>query len=303
MITGKNIFKSFNGLLVNDDISFALEPGTITGFLGPNGAGKSTLVKIIAGVINQDKGQIFFQNIEKKRGQTIDKLGVVFEGANNAYGYLTVENNLTYFSYLNNISPKIFRERIGKLLEFWDLELVKNRYYYDLSQGMKQKVLIAVCLLKDPDALILDEPTLGLDVLASQWLKSKLLTLCKDLKKTILIASHNFAFIEDVCDNIILIDKGKIKFSDTIDRFKNYVSNKPRFNVVLKKNENIKHFLHCSNIKFIEKNKSILINIPDIFLLEKHIKSDEVVDIKTNNNITESFMEFLNEKSSMGRNS
>jgi ABC-2 type transport system ATP-binding protein len=145
-------------------------------------------------------------------GKTLrnEKIGVVLEGARNVYGFMTVIDNLRYFSYLNKMDAEITEARIAKLLEMFSLTEKKDQTVSTLSRGMQQKVAIMIALLKDPEILILDEPTLGLDLVSQYKMETLLMELAQREHKILLISSHDLSLIERVCKTVAIFDKGTL---------------------------------------------------------------------------------------------
>lgn len=206
------IYKTKNGpLIAVKDVSLSLEKGKITALLGPNGSGKTTLVKMICGLASIDHGSIFINDIDvkKNRKKAVQQVGCMLEGERNIYYYLTVEDNLKYFGFLNLIPKKNLHNRIHQILSILGLEEKKKEYASNLSRGMQQKLALALVLMKDPDILLLDEPTLGLDVQAS----NELLMILSEMAmngKTILLTSHQLDLVEKISDRILFIKNGVI---------------------------------------------------------------------------------------------
>jgi ABC-type multidrug transport system ATPase subunit len=168
-------------LKANDSISLKIERNDVVGFLGPNGAGKTTLVKSICRLIELDEGEILLQgeNISEKPIIANNKIGVQLEGSRNLYNFLTVRENLKYFSLLNNSNPTEFNAKLEEYCEFFGILNKLDTSVNKLSRGMNQKVSIINILLKDPEIIILDEPTLGLDITS----KIKMIELFKKFNK------------------------------------------------------------------------------------------------------------------------
>lgn len=217
------IYRSKNKKVVAlKGISLDLNEGEICVLLGPNGAGKTTLVKIICGVLLPDKGEVFIdgKSVIKDPRIAREKVGVIFEEARNTYHYLTVEGNLKYFGSLNHIPKKILAQRISKQLKW--LDLVEKRHVFGsfLSRGMQQKLSAAVAMIKDSPVLLLDDPTLGLDVIAADAIKDYLQMLVRDEGKTILLTTHNMKFAEQLGDRFAFLSRGEIIWQGTTDELK-----------------------------------------------------------------------------------
>ena len=197
----KNVSKTIKNKVILSNVNLKLEHGKIYGLVGSNGSGKSTLIKIILG-LNKSLGSVNINscNIKRDHKKAIRDVGAVIDNAN-LYDYLTVEENLRYFAILESVPLKRVKE-VLKIVKIDDKKIVKQ-----LSLGNKQKLGIALSLLKNPNVLILDEPTNGLDIEAIKDLRNLLLSF-KD--KTILISSHNVSELEKLIDEVILIKDGKV---------------------------------------------------------------------------------------------
>lgn len=194
-----------------NDVSFSLREGTITSLLGPNGSGKTTLIKMICGLIIPDQGEIQIKgmSVTKQTKKACAAVGCILEGERNIYYYLTVYDNLYYFGTLNYIPKKELKVRIDSVLQLLDLEDKKYELASNLSRGMQQKLALGITLIKDAEILLLDEPTLGLDVTSTNHLLDTLKKLASE-GKTILLTTHQLDLSQRISDDIILFNKGQI---------------------------------------------------------------------------------------------
>lgn len=192
------------------DVSLTLAAGEILAFLGPNGAGKTTTIKIIAGLIRPDAGsvRILGRDPHAEPG-ALAQVGAVLEGNRNLYWRLTPLQNLEYFGVLRGLSPKAARQRGLELLETLGLGEKGEVAVQTLSRGMQQKVAIAVALLHQPALLLLDEPTLGLDVEAAQAVKSLIRQIAAS-GRAILLTTHQLDVAEALSDQVAVIERGAI---------------------------------------------------------------------------------------------
>ncbi len=210
MIELRDVSKSFGGKEAVRGVSFVSPPGQATGYLGPNGAGKSTTIKMIAGLLRPDAGEIkicgfdaAISPMEVKR-----RIGYVPEFAA-LYQSLTPNEYLSLIAELHHLDRDLARSRIADYLKRFELTDAANGSIEQLSKGMRQKVLIIGAVLHDPEVLLLDEPLNGLDVNAGLVFRRML----EDMLvrgKTILFSSHIFELIERLCSRVIIIDQGKI---------------------------------------------------------------------------------------------
>lgn len=217
-----HLVKSYKNVKAVDDVSFAVSEGTICGILGPNGSGKTTTIKSICNLIIPDQGSI--KLLGKDHYKALHHISALFEGTRNLYWRLTPRENLRYFAGLRGIGGKGTEKIIDELLERFGLESKKNVMVNQLSRGMQQKTAIAMTLVCNTEIILLDEPTLGLDVETTLEIKKVLKEIAKDYNKTVLLSTHDMHLVEDVCDEVILLNKGKVVVQDRvqnlIDMFK-----------------------------------------------------------------------------------
>ncbi|PAV29665.1 ABC transporter ATP-binding protein [Virgibacillus profundi] len=202
-----------------NDISFTVNRGEILGLLGPNGAGKTTTIKMICGLLIADSGTITVNgiNIREKRLGALNHISAVLEGNRNLYWRLTVKENLEYFAGNRGLSRKDVRERIEDLLVKFRLKDKESELVNRLSRGMQQKLAIAVAMLAESDVILLDEPTLGLDVETGYEVRELLKEIVRDYKRTIIISSHDMDVVQDLCERTVIINKGKVVTDDKVE--------------------------------------------------------------------------------------
>jgi ABC-2 type transport system ATP-binding protein len=202
-----------------EDISFSVREGELVGLLGPNGAGKTTTIKCICGLIYPDGGGISIDGIDilKKPRFGMEKISAVLEGNRNIYWRLTVKENLKFFSGLMGTPYRDAKPFIEKLIKTFDLEVKQDTQARFLSRGMQQKLAVACALVKNTDLILLDEPTLGLDVESSVELRQLLKSLAKEFKKTILLSSHQMNVVKEICERVIIINNGKVIIEDAVE--------------------------------------------------------------------------------------
>lgn len=192
------------------DVSLRLDPGEVLAFLGPNGAGKTTSIKMMAGLIYPDGGsvQIGGRDPYRDAGALIN-VGAILEGNRNLYWRLTPRQNLAYFGALRGLNRQTALERGDVLLEQFGLSEKRNAPVQTLSRGMQQKVALAVAMVHNPQLLLLDEPTLGLDVEATQVVKDLIKQIASD-GRGILLTTHQLDIAEALSDRVAIIQNGKI---------------------------------------------------------------------------------------------
>lgn len=202
-----------------NDVSFDVYRGEVLGLLGPNGAGKTSTIKMICGLLEADAGSIHINgyDIRKKRLKALQHISAVLEGNRNLYWRLTVRENMEYFAGNRGKSRKEISGEVEKLLELFRLKEKENELVNGLSRGMQQKLAIAVALLADTDVILLDEPTLGLDVEISYELRQLLKKIVQEEHKTIIISSHDMPVVKELCDRTIIINKGTVVVDEKVD--------------------------------------------------------------------------------------
>lgn len=192
------------------DVSFNISAQEVLAFLGPNGAGKTTTIKMIAGLIVPDRGSVDIAGRDPHRNsRALRSLGAVLEGNRNIYWRLTPEENLEYFGVLRGLSGRVARQRARGLLDRFELSHKRRTTVQTLSRGMQQKLAIAVALIHEPQLLLLDEPTLGLDVEATQTVKQLVREIAQE-GRAILLTTHQLDLAEELSDRVAIINKGKI---------------------------------------------------------------------------------------------
>ena len=237
MIEVKNVTKKYGKFVAVDDISFTINDGEIVGLLGPNGAGKSTTMNMLTGFIEQTEGDIIVDgyNMLKKPKKAKREIGYMPEGVP-LYSDLTVKEFITYMAEIKNVNKKERKEKIEKVIENTGLKDVQNKLTKNLSRGYKQRVSLAGALVGEPKILILDEPTVGLDPKQITEIRS----LIKELGKThtVILSSHILSEVSQICNKVIIINKGKIVAVDTPENLENKVSNNNATYVTVEDTEN-----------------------------------------------------------------
>ncbi|MFW6287695.1 MAG: ABC transporter ATP-binding protein [bacterium] len=216
VIEVKNLSKKYRNTYAVDDISFSVGRGEVFGFLGPNGAGKTTTINILLGLLHPDNGycKIFQKNTKEMDDSVYQNIGVVFE-EKNLYLRLTGYQNLRFFARMYQVGS----ERIKYLLQKFDLQDAAKRQVKTYSKGMRQRLLICRALLNDPELLILDEPTGGLDPVSLRIIHDSIMELKKE-QKTVLLSTHYMEEAEKLCDRLAFIHKGKLIKVSTPDKLK-----------------------------------------------------------------------------------
>ena len=213
----KNISKKYNTQIALSNICFSLKKGDIVGFLGPNGAGKTTLMKIITSTLKQDMGSVSINGLDTIENELDTKAQIGYLAENNPlYNEMYVTEYLDFIASIYNLSDK--KQKIESIINKTGLDLEKSKKIEQLSKGYKQRVGLAAALVHNPDILILDEPTTGLDPNQLVEIRSLIKETGKD--KIVLLSTHIMQEIPKICNKIIIISKGKIVDNRDIDEFK-----------------------------------------------------------------------------------
>lgn len=209
MIEIKNLRKKFNDFTAVDGVSVDIEQGEFIGLLGANGAGKTTIIKMLTGLIKPTSGEIIIDGSVMSRTNSIvkAKMGIVPQYLN-LDRELTVYENLVFAAKLFKVED--YKNTIDKLLEFVDLKDFKGRKVINLSGGMSRRLAIAKALVHDPDIIILDEPTVGIDINGRRKIWD-ILKFMKSSNKTVLLTTHYIEEADYLCSRVCLIDKGVIR--------------------------------------------------------------------------------------------
>ena len=259
VIQVENITKKYGSFTAVNNISFEIEEGEIVGFLGPNGAGKSTTMNMITGFIEPTSGKIIVDgyNISKKPKKAKRQIGYMPEGVP-LYSDLTVKEFVTYMAELKGVAKKERKEKVLKVLEETGLTEVQNKLTRNLSRGYKQRVSMAGALVSNPKVIILDEPTVGLDPKQVTEIRALIKELGKD--HTVILSSHILSEVSQICNRVIIINKGQIVAIDTPENLEKKVVKDNSVYVTVEDTENkmdtVKDKLEkVQEIKLISENE------------------------------------------------
>lgn len=240
MIEVKNVTKKYGSFTAVDNISFDVKDGEVVGFLGPNGAGKSTTMNMITGFIEPTDGQIIINgnDISKKPKKAKKQIGYMPENVPLYYD-LTVKEFVTYMAELKFVKRQDKKEQVEKVIKETGLESVQKKLIKNLSRGYKQRVSMAGALVGDPDVIILDEPTVGLDPKQITEIRNLIKKLGK--KHTVILSTHILPEVSQICERVVIINKGKIVAVDTPENLEKKTKENNGISVTVEdKNENMK---------------------------------------------------------------
>lgn len=211
-----------------DGVSFAVEEGEVLAFMGPNGAGKSTTIKMLTGILYPDGGSVNVLGIDptKKRRRLAYEIGTVFGQKEQLWTHLTPYDNFRFFGAIYDIPDKEIGNRIQKLAETFDLGTFLNTPVRSLSLGQRIRCEIVASLIHRPKVLFLDEPTIGLDPVVKENIRSLIKQMNKELHTTVFLTSHDIGDIEKLCKRIIIVNNGRIVLDDSMEHLKYHYLNK-----------------------------------------------------------------------------
>ena len=278
MIEVKNVTKRYGSTIAVDNISFDVKDGEVVGFLGPNGAGKSTTMNMITGFIEPTQGQIIINgnDISKRPRKAKKEIGYMPENVP-LYYELTPREFIIYMAELKMVERKKRKEEVEKVIKETGLQDVQNKLIRNLSRGYKQRVSLAGALVGNPDVIILDEPTVGLDPKQITEIRNLIKELGK--KHTVILSSHILSEISQICEKVVIINKGKIVAIDSPENLEKSTKEKNGISVTVedpKENMNkLKEKIpEIESIELVKDNEDgtkqyIIISSADIDLRKK----------------------------------
>ncbi len=260
LIVAKGLRKSFGDFIAVDNVDLEVSRGEVIGFLGPNGAGKSTTMKILTGFLEPDSGEILINNIDLKSDPLKAKefIGYLPEGAP-SYSDMNVLEFLTFVGKMRGLNSNLLTTRLGKMANQISLKEVWNKPIETLSKGFKRRVGIAQALIHDPDILILDEPTDGLDPNQKHEMRNLIKTISKN--KAIVISTHILEEVEAVCSRAMIIANGKLLVNETPANLEKQFTNKDIISIKVSNKidsilaKNLKSSINYGDVKIEKVNK------------------------------------------------
>lgn len=209
-----------------DHISLEINRGEMVGYIGPNGAGKSTTIKMLTGILLPTSGYVKVGNLEpyKNRKQNALHMGAVFGQRSQLLWDLPVQDALDLFRGMYRIEEKTYKKNVEMFCDLLGLDQFLMQPARQLSLGQKMRANLALALIHDPDVVYLDEPTIGLDVLAKDNIRAFLREINKEKNTTVLLTTHDMTDIESVCDRLVLINSGSVLYDGSLNAFKEQYS-------------------------------------------------------------------------------
>jgi len=218
MIVVKNLKKSFGKVKAVNGVSFEARNGEITGLLGPNGAGKTTILRMLYSLLPPDEGEIRIDGMDPHRDAMAIKrtLGVIPDNRG-LYDRLTARENISYFGELHGMNRPSIAQRIKELTSTLDMEDFIDRRTEGFSQGQRVKVAIARAMVHEPQTVLMDEPSNGLDVMSTRALRHYILSL-KEAGQSVVLSTHIMQEVAALCDRIVIIAKGRVAADGSADQ-------------------------------------------------------------------------------------
>jgi ABC-2 type transport system ATP-binding protein len=246
-----------------EDISFSVNEGEIIGYIGPNGAGKSTTIKMLTGILTPTKGNIIVDGIVpyKQRTANAQKIGVVFGQRSQLWWDLPLGESFTVLKEIYRVSDADFKERMEYFNQIFGLKEFIKQPVRQLSLGQRMKAELAASFLHNPKIVYLDEPTIGLDVVAKENIRKTIKEMNRKFNTTVILTTHDLNDIEELCNRILLIDQGKIIYDGDIEHLRETYGSKKIISFTLKDSGDIdvidveKAFKPLDNDIFIEKDQ------------------------------------------------
>ena len=284
----KSIIKpKFKTIKAVNDISFNVEKGEIIAFIGPNGAGKSTTIKMLTGILYNTQGSIKVMGIDptKKRKQLAYEIGTVFGQKEQLWTHLTPYDNFKFFGAIYDIPEYKVEKKIKEFIEIFELSEFINTPVRNLSLGQRIRCEIVASLIHEPKILFLDEPTIGLDPVVKENIRSLIKRMNKEYKTTIFLTSHDVGDIEKLCKRVIIINKGGIVLDDSMENLKYHYLNKKIIEVKMKEKVNLDDSKGITILKDKGYNLKLEVDtkITSISDALKLIDSDKIIDINISN--------------------
>ncbi len=280
-------YKKFTAV---NNISFKINQGEIVGYLGENGAGKSTTIKMLSGLLTPTNGIIKVNGIVpyKNRIQNNFQIGAVFGQKTQLWWDLPVFESFKLIGNLYKMTQKDYEKNLNWIVEKLELKELLNKQVRNLSLGEKMKCEIAATFLHKPKVVYLDEPTIGLDVLVKENIRNFIKEYNKEFNTTIILTTHDVKDVEELCDRIILIDKGKIIYDGNINSFRSKYSNNDFLTIFKKETISFINKIKLDGIEVAEESKNYIKikfnqdKISIIEIIEKFKKYYTILNVETN---------------------
>ena len=270
-----------------NDVSFDVEKGEIIAFIGPNGAGKSTTIKMLTGILYNDGGSISVMgmNPTKSRKKLAYEIGTVFGQKEQLWTHLTPYDNFKFFGAIYDIPEYKVEKKIKEFIEIFELNDFINTPVRNLSLGQRIRCEIVASLIHEPKILFLDEPTIGLDPVVKENIRTLIKRMNKEYKTTIFLTSHDVGDIEKLCKRVIIINKGEVVLDDSMEKLKYNYLNKKIIEVKMKEKVKLDDSKGITILKDKGYNLKLEVDTKKTSISEalKKIDSDKIIDINISN--------------------
>ena len=221
LIEARGLTKDFGDFRAVNEVSFSVKPGEIFGLLGPNGAGKTTTLRMLSGLLSPTAGEASINGFSMQNEQMKARRSLGFlTGDMDLYRRLNPREVLLYFGKLYETPKAELEQRVERLIEAFGITPFVDRHCEKLSTGQKQRVSIARTLVHDPQVVVLDEPTTGLDIMASEFILQFIRQMAKEEGKALIFSTHNLTEVERLCDRIAVVHQGNLVYLGDIDGIK-----------------------------------------------------------------------------------
>ena len=269
------------------NISLSVEKGEMIAFIGPNGAGKSTSIKMMTGILYPDKGDINIlgYNPVKDRKKLAYEIGCVFGQKEQLWTHLTPYDNFKFFGAIYDIPKEKVEKKIKELNELFELKEFMNTPVRNLSLGQRIRCEIVASLIHEPKILFLDEPTIGLDPVVKENIRTLIKRMNKEYKTTVVLTSHDVSDIEKLCKRVIIVNKGQIVLDDSMENLKYHYLNKKIVEAKMKEQVNLDDEEGITILKDKGYNLKIEVDTKKKSVSDalKLLNPDNIVDINISN--------------------
>ncbi len=284
----KSIFKpKYKVVRAVNNISFEVEKGEIIAFIGPNGAGKSTTIKMLTGILYPNKGEVNVLDINPvvNRKKLAYQIGTVFGQKEQLWTHLTPYDNFKFFGAIYDIPEAAVEKKIEEFNEVFELSEFINTPVRNLSLGQRIRCEIVASLIHEPKVLFLDEPTIGLDPVVKENIRTLIKRMNKEYKTTIFLTSHDVGDIEKLCKRVIIINDGKIVLDDSMENLKYHYLNKKIVEVKMREKVNLDNEEGITILKDKGYNLKIEVDITKKSVTDalKLLNPENIVDINISN--------------------
>ena len=284
------------------NISFNVEKGEIIAFIGPNGAGKSTTIKMLTGILFPDSGYVNILGIDprKERKKLAYEIGTVFGQKEQLWTHLTPYDNFKFFGAIYDLDEKVVEKKIKEFIDVFELSEFINTPVRNLSLGQRIRCEIVASLIHNPKILFLDEPTIGLDPVVKENIRTLIKRMNKEYKTTIFLTSHDVGDIEKLCKRVIIINNGELVMDDSMENLKYHYLGKKIIEVKMKEKVNLDDTKGIKILKDKGYNLKLEIDtsITTITDALKLLNTENIVDINISNTPLEEIISNIYKKDS-----